>query len=160
MGCVFCHSQELPRPLLTLLYCAHYFIKQNAGLMPMQMGIIWWLTSCIYNAWRKPSPPLFHAWLNELAHCLSFLLLFSIRFWSQCSDTCPEKRWGRKRQADHKCRKIGDIQSTSCPVTSLCRWVSLTLQLFFKRAQLYRDAQKYLNHMCNFVNLWNSRGPD
>lgn len=130
--------------------------------------------ACIYNAPRKLSLPLFHRRLNELPCCLSFpflllLLLFTILFWSQSSDV--RKSYGEERHADHKCRKIGDIQTTLCPVTCLCRWIRGSSVRFCVSVKMHRqdlsllDAdffcfpdcpgrqRKHWNHMHNIPKL-------
>lgn len=96
-------SKHLSDPLQLTHSSSHYFIVHQAESWSQSNADGYNLMTdcvCIYNAQRKRSLPLFHRRLNELPCCLSFpfflLLLFAILFWSQSSDTCPEKAMGKR----------------------------------------------------------------
>lgn len=85
-------------PPHTTLLC----VKQNPGLRPMQMAIIWWLTALVFIMLRGNRVFLSFTedWMNYPVVSLSLSSSSSSSspssFWSQSSDTCPEKIWGRE----------------------------------------------------------------
>ena len=121
-------------PPHTTLLC----IKQNLGVKPMQMAIIWWLTVlCIYNSQGKLSLPLFHDdWMNYpfvflslSSSCSSSLSSFGLHLATHVRKSCVEKRL----RADHKKMKTGDTQATLCRLTC-CADESKSLRQHFKWA--------------------------
>lgn len=117
-------------PPHTTLLC----VKQNPGLKPMQMAIIWWLTAFVFIMLRGNWVFLSFTddWMNYSVVFLS--LSSSSLFSSSSSSSLPssfgpklathvQKSSGEERHADHKWREFGDTQTTLRPVTWLCRWI-------------------------------------
>ena len=125
-------------PPHTALLC----VKQNPGLGPVQMAIIWWLTVLVFiTLWGNG---VFLSFIDDRMNYPVVFLCLSSSSSSPASlglnlATHVRKCYGEERRTDHKCRKIGDIHLTWCPVTRLCRWV--TSVIFLVCVKLGRSDQ-------------------